>query len=95
MMDKERKCCLCRIKEAKVKFEKYENFSSAVTECKKSVERDILRRFKISDVIIEKVELWRRVQKSSGLALKEVCLHFPLTLCGRQEHRLRKRFNEV
>jgi len=51
----ERKCCLCSIKKAKGRFEKYENFSHAMTKCKESVERGILIGLKRRDLIIGKV----------------------------------------
>lgn len=51
----ERECCLCRIKKAKGRFEKYENFSCAMMECKESVERGILIRLNRRGLTIGKV----------------------------------------
>lgn len=56
MLGEERRYCLCRIKKVKIRFEKYENFSYAMTECKESAERDMLIKFKRRDLIIGKVK---------------------------------------
>lgn len=56
MFGEERRYCLCRIKKVKIRFEKYENFSYVMIECKELVEREMLIKFKRRDLIIGKVK---------------------------------------
>lgn len=51
----ERKCWLCSIKKAKGRFEKHENSSYTMIECKESVERGILIGLKRRDLTMGKV----------------------------------------